>query len=90
MLPEADLKVYLTASPGTRALRIQSREGGVLKQIEEFTADRDRQDRERYLRIYNINNDDFSFSDMIIDTDKVNPTEIAEMIIAELNRKFPS
>ena len=90
MLTEADLKVYLTASPETRAMRIHSREGGALNHIEEFTADRDRQDQERYQRIYNINNDDFSFADMIIDTDIANPTEIAEQIIAELNRRFPS
>jgi len=87
MLPEADLKVYLTATPEIRAKRIQSREGGSLDHIAEFTADRDKHDHERYLKIYNINNDDYSFADIIINSDDINPTEITEMIVAELNRK---
>jgi len=88
MLPEADLKVYLTARPETRAKRIQAREGGTLKSVAEFTAVRDKQDRERYKRIYNINNDDYAFVDLVIDTDDINPEQIADLIIAELNRKF--
>ena len=88
MLPEADLKVYITAKPETRAKRIQSREGGPLSHIAEFTASRDIQDHERYMRIYNIDNDDYSFADIVIDSDEVSPAEIAERIIAELNKKL--
>ena len=88
MLPEADLKVFLAAKPEVRVKRIQGREGGSLTHIEEFTAERDRQDRERYRRIYNIDNDDYSFADIVIDTDEIPPAEIAEQIIAELNKKF--
>ena len=88
MLPEADLKVFLTARPETRAKRIQAREGGSLAEIEEFTTARDRQDRERYMRIYNIDNDDYSFADIVIDTDNIGPSEIVERIIAEMNRKL--
>ena len=87
MLPEADLKVYLVASPEIRAKRIQAREGGSLKHIAEFTADRDKQDNERYRRIYNIDNDDYSFADLIINTDDMSPGKIAELIIVELNKK---
>lgn len=90
MLPEADLKVFLVARPGIRAKRIQAREGGNLKSIEEFTAARDSQDHERYLRIYNIDNDDYFFADLVINTDDTGPAEIAEQIIIELNRKLSS
>jgi cytidylate kinase len=90
MLPEADLKVYLTARPETRAKRIQNREGGNLETIAEFTAERDRQDRERYIRIYNIDNDDYTFADFTIDTDMISPARIAEMIIEKLRLKFSS
>ncbi|MDR0496827.1 MAG: AAA family ATPase [Treponema sp.] len=88
MLPEADLKVFLTARPETRAKRIHDREGKSLKEIEEFTAYRDRQDHERYLRIYQIDNDDYSFADLIVDTDDISPIEIAELIVAEMNKKL--
>lgn len=88
MLPEADLKVFLTAGPETRAKRIQGREGGSLEKIAGFTADRDRQDRERYLKIYGIDNDDFSFADLVIETDEITPDEISGRIISTLEKKI--
>jgi cytidylate kinase len=81
MLPEADIKVYLRAKPETRAKRIIKREGGTLDEVAAFTAERDRQDRERYLRIYNIDNDDYTFADLIIDTDDIAPEEIVRLIV---------
>jgi cytidylate kinase len=81
MLPEADIKVYLRARPETRAARIVNREGGDIKAVADFTAERDRQDRERYLHLYNIDNDKYDFADLIIDTDEINPEQIAAMII---------
>lgn len=84
MLKEADLKVYLFASDETRAKRILNREGGDLQKIKDFTAMRDSEDTRRYKKIYNIDNNDYSFSDLIIDTAKFNPEQIVELIIAEL------
>jgi cytidylate kinase len=81
MLPEADLKVYLKARAETRAKRIRNREGGSLEKTAAFTEFRDKQDHERYLRIYNIDNDDYSFADLIIDTDDITPSRIAEQIV---------
>jgi cytidylate kinase len=81
MLPEADLKVYLRAGPETRAKRIRNREGGSLEKIAAFTESRDKQDHDRYLRIYRIDNDNYSFADLIIDTDDITPSQIAERII---------
>ncbi|MDR1429360.1 MAG: AAA family ATPase [Spirochaetaceae bacterium] len=86
MLPEAGLKVYLGATPETRAARIVKREGGDLKQVAAFTAERDRQDRERYLRIYNIDNDDYSSANLVIDTDTLTPPEIVSLITRELEQ----
>jgi cytidylate kinase len=82
MLEEADLKVYLKAAPLTRAKRIVNREGGTIETVAAFTAERDRQDRERYLRIYAIDNDDYGFADLIIDTDVLDPKRIADLIAA--------
>ena len=90
MLPEADVKVFLTAKAETRAKRIQNREGGTLEKIAEFTASRDRQDWERYMRIYKIDNDNYSFADLVIDTDDIAPPQIAERIIAAVREKISS
>jgi cytidylate kinase len=81
MLEEADLKVYLRAKPETRAKRIVKREGGNLKDIASFTAERDSRDNHRYIRIYNIDNYKYEFANLIIDTDNINPDEIANIII---------
>jgi cytidylate kinase len=88
MLEEADLKVYLKAAPATRAKRIVNREGGTLESVAAFTAERDRQDRERYLRIYAIDNDDYGFADLIIDTDVLEPQQIADLIMRRVKEKL--
>jgi len=81
MLEEADLKVYLKASANVRAKRIINREGGSFEQVAEFTQQRDSQDHERYLRIYNIDNNNFGFADLIIETDEISPQQIVDIII---------
>jgi cytidylate kinase len=87
MLPEADLKVYLRAAPRTRALRIVKREGGDADEVAAFTARRDLQDHERYLRIYQIDNDKYDFADLVIDTDDLDPDGIAGLIINAVKAK---
>ncbi|MDR0301105.1 MAG: cytidylate kinase family protein [Treponema sp.] len=81
MLEEADVKVYLKAGEKIRAQRIVNREGGQLDEVAAFTAERDRQDHARYLRLYNIDTDDYSFVDLEIDTDNLNPQQIADLIV---------
>jgi cytidylate kinase len=89
MLPEADLKVYLRARPETRAARIVKREGGSLESVAAFTAERDRQDRERYLRIYGIDNDLYDFADLVIDTDEITVDQISQLVVGEAGKKRP-
>jgi cytidylate kinase len=87
MLPEADLKVYLRARPETRAARIVKREGGSFEPVAAFTAERDRQDRERYLRIYRIDNDIYDFADLVIDTDEIDADQISQLIIDKARKE---
>jgi cytidylate kinase len=90
MLGEADLKVFLTASPATRVKRILNREGGDPEAVAAFTEYRDKQDRERYVRIYNIDNDRYEFADMIIETDDLTPPAIADIIVKEAKARIPN
>lgn len=80
MLPDADLRIYLTARAEVRAERIQSREGGDIATVLAFTKARDAKDHERYRRIYAIDNDDFAFADLIINTESFLPESIVEII----------
>ncbi len=83
MLKEADLKVFLTASPEVRAGRILNREGGDIQAQMQVTAARDARDHERYKKLYNIDNNEFDFCDLIIDTDNIGPEAVANLIIAK-------
>ena len=87
MLKEADLKVYLYASDEVRANRVFTREGGDLKQIKEFTAMRDSEDSRRYKKLYDIDNNDYAFADVIIDTSKYTPEQIVRQILDELKMR---
>jgi cytidylate kinase len=88
MLKEADLKIYLRARPETRAGRIVKREGGDINDVAAFTEERDRQDHARYLRIYNIDTNNYDFVDLVIETDDLTPQEIAELIVKKAREKM--
>lgn len=89
MLKEADLKVYLLASDELRAKRILNREGGDLEEIKKFTAMRDGEDSKRYLKLYQIDNNDYQFADIKVDTSCNIPEQIVQKIIdALLSRKL--
>ena len=87
MLKEADFKVYLRAGEDVRSRRICKRECGDIENVKAFTRMRDAEDSGRYKKLYNINNDDFSFADLIIDTEQYNPEQIVDMILAALEKK---
>ncbi len=81
VLENADLRVYLTAPPEVRAKRIQNREGGRFEDVLKRTLERDRRDRDRYLRLYGLDNNEYSFVDEIIDTENRTPDQIADHIV---------
>ena len=88
MLGEADLKVYLRATPETRAERIFRREGGSLEQRYRETVERDKANTRRYMDIYGIDNTrPEAVADIIIDTDDKTPDEITSIIIEEIGKK---
>lgn len=87
MLPEADLKVYLYASDETRAKRILNREGGDLQAIMDFTSMRDSEDSKRYQKLYKIDNNNYDFADLVIDTSLYNPEQICNLILEKLISK---
>lgn len=82
MLDDADLKVYLSGSLENRARRIAEREGGTLKDQMALTTARDERDRKRYLRLYNIDNFDYSPADLVINTDRLDQHQVADIIEA--------
>lgn len=86
LLEEADLKVFLTAPSEVRAERIANRENRSKDEVLKETLSRDERDRKRYLRLYDIDNDDYSFADLVIDTEKYNQEEVAELILRRVGQ----
>ncbi|MDY7029827.1 MAG: cytidylate kinase family protein, partial [Spirochaetota bacterium] len=81
-------EVHLEASLDERAARIRKREGGDMEKQKTATKERDARDHARYLKLYGIDNDEYSFADMIIQTDNLTQHEVAEMIIREVKAGY--
>jgi CMP/dCMP kinase len=86
LLSDAALRVYITASAEVRASRIHKREGGDYAAILEFTQTRDRNDRERYKKLYGIDNNDLSYADLVINSELWTPEHEVDIIVAALER----
>ena len=87
ILEDADLRVFLDASQEVRAGRIHKREGGSYEDIFEETQRRDARDHQRYLKLYNIDNEKYDFADLVIDTALFTPEEIVEQIASRAAEK---
>ena len=87
LLKDANLRVYLTASIRIRAERIGRREGKSVDQALAETVDRDRRDRERYLKLYGIDNNEYAFADLVIDTEQSDEYAVADRVIVGLQAK---
>ncbi len=81
MIDNADLKVYLTASPEIRAKRIAERENRIYEDVLKETEDRDRKDSARYKKIYAIDTNKYDFADLIIDTEINDVNEVIDLIL---------
>jgi cytidylate kinase len=79
-LVDADLKVWLKAPEKVRALRIARREDKPAAKAKEETKDREECERERYLKYYNIDTNDLSIYDLVIDSSRWSAEELSEIV----------
>jgi len=61
-----------------------------VEEMEKQLLERDRNDRERYLRLYGFDMFDKSHYDMIIDTSEMGKNEVVHKIVEELKRRAPN
>jgi cytidylate kinase len=84
------LKVFLDASEAVRAARISGREGGgAAERLREIQA-REASDRGRYREIYGVDYHDLARYDLVMETDRLTPEEIAEAIVERARERFGS
>ncbi|MGL1892638.1 MAG: AAA family ATPase [Spirochaetaceae bacterium] len=86
MLKEATIRVFLTADLEVRASRIQNREGGSLDSVMSYTKVRDQRDSARYKKLYNIDNSDYGFCDLVINVNNLDPDKIVNIILAAIGK----
>jgi cytidylate kinase len=65
----ADIKILLTTPLEVRVKRLSERDNKTYKEALEETLARERSEKERFERIYNIDVDDYSIFDVIINTE---------------------
>ena len=74
-------KIYLDASPEVRMARIGVREGETVEEACAKTEDRQRSEAKRYKMYFDIDIDDRSVYDLVINTDNLDPDQVVETII---------
>jgi cytidylate kinase len=87
LLEQADLSVYLYASAKIRARRISRREGTQWRQSLQDIEVRDSRDRNRYLKLYGMDIDNYDFADLIVNTEQGDQFYVVDRIVEALEAK---
>lgn len=74
-------KIYLGASPEVRMSRIGVREGQSLEDAKRETIERQASEAKRYMMYYNIDINDMSVYDLVVNTDELDPDGVIDTIM---------
>lgn len=74
-------KIYIDASPEVRMSRIGVREGETVEEACAKTLDRQRSEAKRYKMYYDIDIEDKSVYDLVINTDELDPDQVVKKIL---------
>ena len=80
------VKIWISVSDIERAKRIQNREGGEFNVSLEKSRQRQNDDMHRYKALYNINLDDLSPYDLIVEADDKNEDDVFQIVNNYLGR----
>lgn len=80
------LKIFLQADLDTRVKRIINRETGDFEKRKSEILERERSEEVRYKKYYDIDINDTSIYDLLIDTSYKSPKEILNIIVNNLNK----
>ena len=74
-------KIYLGASPEVRMSRIGVREGQTIEDAKRETIERQASEAKRYMMYYNIDINDMSVYDLVVNTDELDPDGVIDTIL---------
>lgn len=77
-------KIWLKCPQGVRAKRVALREKQNFKKILKETQQREQSEAKRYNKYYNIDINDLSIYDLVVDSSKMKPDEIVGCILKKL------
>ena len=80
-------KIYLGASPEVRMSRIGVREGQTLEDAKKETLERQASEAKRYMMYYDIDINDMSVYDLIVNTDELDPDGVLDAILKAIEGK---
>jgi cytidylate kinase len=84
---DADLRVYVSVEDNVRAERVAKRDGMTVAEAKKHLVARDKQNHERYLKVYGIDIFDISKFDIKLDSGKMNPEQLADEVIKFAKKK---
>jgi cytidylate kinase len=82
---EADLRFWLSAPVAVRAQRIAGREEKPVDRAHEETIEREHSEAKRYNTYYNIDIDDLSIYDVVLNTARWDPTDVLKITTTAVN-----
>jgi len=77
-------KLWLTCDADERARRIAEREGDPVEQIQREMAAREQSEKKRYRAYYDIDLDDLSIYDAVVDTTTLPPADVEQRALAAM------
>jgi predicted cytidylate kinase len=80
-------RVYLEASPEVRIKRVGIREGESYDEVYRHTLERQSSEAKRYKMYYDIDIEDTSVYDMIIETDNLDPDQVVDAILKGIEER---
>ncbi|NJE25448.1 cytidylate kinase [Thermococcus sp. MV5] len=89
MVKTADLKIWLDAPIQVRAQRVARREGVSVEEAFMQIAEREMQNRKRYLNLYGVDINDLSIYDLTINTAKWGPDGVFKIVKAAIDHLYP-
>jgi cytidylate kinase len=81
--------VFVDCAPRIRAERVAQREGLTVERALADNRERERVERARYMAVYEIDVEDTSIYDMVLDSGSLSPTELSDRIADAALARFP-
>jgi cytidylate kinase len=80
------IRVHLRAPEEVRAARVADREKKTVEQAMKENREREASEAKRYIAYYGVNPDDNTLYDLVLDSSKMKPDELADVVLKALGR----